>query len=208
MSMPIRLLSLLAMVVLGLPSAQGETPPAGDAAHGAKLAYTCFGCHGIPDYRNVYPTYHVPKLKGQHGAYLVAALNEYKNGARRHPTMSGQAGSFDEAAIRDLAAYFATPRPVESPGHAAGQAPAAAAVCQACHGLDGVGIVADYPTLTGQYADYLVQALKSYRQGARQNPIMQGFAANLKDEEIRALADYFARQSPGLDVAEPPHRGR
>ena len=54
----------------GLALAQQPAAPAGDAQRGAKLAYTCFGCHGIPDYRNAYPTYHVPKLGGQHEAYF------------------------------------------------------------------------------------------------------------------------------------------
>ena len=65
--------------------------PAADTVRGGKLAYTCHGCHGIPDYRNAYPVYNVPKLGGQHTAYMVAALKEYKSGDRAHPTMYAQA---------------------------------------------------------------------------------------------------------------------
>ena len=93
-----------------LPTARAEEP-AGDAARGAKLAYTCYGCHGIPDYRNAYPNYHVPRLGGQHEGYLKAALSEYRAGARPHPTMRGQASSLSDADIRDIAAYFATSKP-------------------------------------------------------------------------------------------------
>ena len=39
---------------------------AGDPVLGEKKFYTCYGCHGIKDYKNVYPTYSVPKLLGQH----------------------------------------------------------------------------------------------------------------------------------------------
>ena len=186
-------------------AARAEDAPAGDAARGAKLGYTCYGCHGIPDYRNAYPGYHVPKIGGQHYAYLVAALGEYRVGARQHPTMKGQASSLSEQDARDLAAYFATANPVKSEGKTAGTAPAAAATCVACHGSDGVGITPDYPTLAGQHEDYIEQALAAYRKGARQNAVMNGMAAQLKDEDIRALAAYFAQQSPPLWVPLPPH---
>jgi cytochrome c553 len=184
-------------------AAAPAAPAQGDARRGANLAYTCFGCHGIPGYRNAYPGYHVPLLGGQHAGYLSAALDEYKSGARHHPTMSGQAGSFDEQALHDLAAFFATGHPVAA-GTAVGAAPPAAAVCQACHGPTGVGILPEYPTLSGQYPDYIAQALKAYRSGARQNAIMQGFASQLKDADIEALASYFSQQQPALRTPEPP----
>ncbi len=186
-------------------AARAEDAPAGDAARGAKLGYTCFGCHGVPDYRNAYPNYHVPKIGGQHAAYLAAALGEYRAGARPHPTMKGQAASLSEQDSRDLAAYFSTANPVKSGGGANGMPPAAGMTCVACHGRDGVGVTADYPTLAGQQPDYIEQALKAYRQGARQNAVMNGMAAQLKDEDIRALAEYFSQQSPSLWVPLPPH---
>jgi cytochrome c553 len=43
----------------------------GDAQKGKALAYTCTGCHGIPEYKNAYPSYHVPKIAGQNEAYIV-----------------------------------------------------------------------------------------------------------------------------------------
>ena len=46
---------------------------AGDIEAGKIKSYTCTGCHGIPGYKNVYPTYHVPKIGGQNVAYLEAA---------------------------------------------------------------------------------------------------------------------------------------
>ena len=191
----------LLLSALGLARAE---VPAGDAAHGGKIAYTCLGCHGIADYRNAYPNYHVPKLGGQHYPYLVAALGEYRAGARPHPTMRGQAASVSEQDARDVAAYFSTPTPVASTGKAVGTAPAAAQTCVACHGPDGVGILPDYPTLAGQHADYIEQALKAYRKGARQNAVMNGMAAALKDEDIHALAEYFAQQLPSLRVPPLP----
>ena len=79
---------------------------AGDAAAGKIKAFTCMGCHGIPSYNNVYPTYHVPKLGGQHADYIVAALNEYKSGQRNHATMRAQATTLSDQDMQDIAAFF------------------------------------------------------------------------------------------------------
>ena len=94
-----------AAVLLGAPLAVQAD---GDAAAGEKKAYTCLGCHGIPDYKNVYPTYHVPKLGGQNADYIVAALTAYTNGERPHSTMHAQAATLSEQDKKDIAAWFAS----------------------------------------------------------------------------------------------------
>lgn len=169
----------------------------GDAARGQKLAYTCMGCHGIENYKNAYPKYSVPKLGGQSGAYIAAALAEYQAGSRWHPTMKGLASALTEQDRADLGAYFASFATVQPAAKPAGTAPAAAATCAACHGQDGVGTLPENPTLAGQHADYIAQSLKDYRAGKRQNPVMGTFATQLTQEDIAALAAYFAKQ-PGL----------
>jgi len=78
----------------------------GDAAKGKVESYTCIGCHGIAGYDTMYPNYHVPKLAGQHAAYIVQALKEYKAGERSHKTMHAQASSLSEQQMQDIAAYF------------------------------------------------------------------------------------------------------
>src|SRR5689334_24685287 len=100
-------LRILGLVVLALaPLAVQAQAPTGDATRGKALAYTCNGCHAIPNYKNVYPTYSVPKLHGQRPQYLVAALKEYKSGDRSHGTMHAQASSLSEQDMADLAAYL------------------------------------------------------------------------------------------------------
>ena len=79
----------------------------GDAAAGRLKANTCMGCHGIPNYNNVYPTYRVPRIGGQSAAYLVSALTAYKTGERPHKTMQAQAASLSDQDIADIAAYIA-----------------------------------------------------------------------------------------------------
>lgn len=79
----------------------------GDPAAGATKALPCMGCHGIEGYHNVYPSYHVPKLGGQHPAYIVASLKAYKSGQRSHKTMIAQSASLSDQDMEDIAAYFA-----------------------------------------------------------------------------------------------------
>jgi len=80
----------------------------GDPSAGRDKAFTCMGCHGAPGMRNAYPGYRVPKLGGQHAAYLVQALKAYQTGERGHPTMRGHAATMTEQDMADIAAYFAT----------------------------------------------------------------------------------------------------
>ena len=80
--------------------------------------------------------------------------------------------------------------------------PEKVATCAACHGADGKAPMPMYPHLAGQYANYLEQALKEYRSGARKNPIMGGQAAGLTDAEIHELAAHFARQAGPLHTPD------
>lgn len=96
------------MMLLLLGAMTGQALGAGDVDAGKVKAYTCTGCHGIPGYNNVYPTFKVPKIGGQHYEYLVAALNAYKNGDRQHSTMNSQAQSLSQTDIEDISAYFAS----------------------------------------------------------------------------------------------------
>ncbi|GIX33714.1 MAG: hypothetical protein KatS3mg125_1670 [Lysobacterales bacterium] len=67
--------------------------------------------------------------------------------------------------------------------------------CQACHGPDGNQTVdPSYPKIGGQYEDYLVRAMLAYKNGERENAIMQGFMAPLSERDIRDLAAFYARQ--------------
>ena len=165
----------------------------GNAERGAKLAYTCLGCHGIESYRNAYPSYRVPKLGGQKAAYLVAALQGYRDGSREHPTMQAQASSMSDDEMQDLAAYFSS---VANETVAAGGSETAgieaASTCVACHGQNGISVSPNWPTLAGQHEDYLRHALNQYRDGTRKNAVMAQMAAPLTDEDVRLLASYYA----------------
>jgi cytochrome c553 len=65
-------------------------------------------------------------------------------------------------------------------------------VCAACHNMDGISTVTDYPKLAGQYPDYMAKALRDYKSGARKNPIMAGMAAGLSQKDIDDVSAYYA----------------
>jgi cytochrome c553 len=91
------------------PALAADAAPTGDAAAGHEKISMCQGCHGIDMYRTAFPeVYHVPKLGGQHAAYIVKALQAYKSGERTHPTMRGIAAGLSDKDMADLAAYYAS----------------------------------------------------------------------------------------------------
>lgn len=175
----------------------------GDPAAGKEIGYTCLGCHGIEGYRNAYPSYRVPKLGGQKAAYLEIALRGYRDGTRKHPTMVAQATSLSDQQIADVAAYLAS---IGSETVGAGGTQGAsfdkAAACAACHGQNGISVNAVWPTLAGQWEDYLLNALKQYRDGTRTDPVMTAQAALIAEEDLAKLAMYFSSLE-GLETTEP-----
>ena len=69
-------------------------------------------------------------------------------------------------------------------------------VCSACHGTDGNSPTPVNPGIAAQPADYITLQLMHFQSGIRVNPVMQGMAATLKPEDMRALGQYFAQQKP------------
>ena len=96
--------ALALVMVASAPLKAAET---GDAAAGERKTTMCQGCHGIPGYHTAFPeVYHVPRLGGQHAAYIVKALQEYKAGNRSHPSMRAIATGLSDRDMADLAAYY------------------------------------------------------------------------------------------------------
>jgi cytochrome c553 len=188
-------LKFVAWVVAIMPAAFLSFPAQadGDPERGEMLATTCLGCHGIEGYRNAYPSYRVPKLGGQRGAYIEGALKAYRDGTRPHPTMQAQGGSLTDQDIEDIIAWLG-----QEPA-AADQVDAeslggleAAQACIACHGPAGESVTPAPPVLSGQHADYLRHALAQYKEQERGNSVMNSFAGGLSDADIRAIAAFYS----------------
>jgi len=69
-----------------------------------------------------------------------------------------------------------------------------AAVCTACHGPNGNSTNPDYPILAGQTWRYIYIELKDFKERRRNDPQMSPMAANLSDEDMIALGNFFAAQ--------------
>lgn len=201
------LLSLSALLVASVTvfSAHAEEVK-GDAKAGLKKNAMCIGCHGIVGYQASFPEVHkVPMISGQGAGYITSALNAYKKGDRKHPTMRGIATTLTDQDIADLAAYYSTSGVVEgaAPLPKAPEGPAAAmeliakGACASCHG-DSFSKPLDpsYPKIAGQHSDYLYVALKSYKtvnnpQVGRGNAVMGGVAKQFSNAELKTIANYL-----------------
>ena len=176
----------------------------GDAKAGAQKIAMCIGCHGIPGYQASFPEVHkVPMISGQGAKYIASALDAYKKGDRKHPTMRGIADSLSEQDIADVAAYYAEhgtsagapAKPSREPNAQVAQLLQKGA-CVSCHGENfAKPIDPSYPKIAGQHADYLFVALKSYKvekntNVGRGNAIMGGIAKQFTNAELKALASY------------------
>ena len=213
----LRAVSIAALAAGALAVAHTQTPaetapaaatppaqPAADVQHGKAVTYTCLGCHGIEGYKNAYPMYSVPELRGQNAEYLAIALHGYRDGDRAHITMHSQTETLSDQDMADAAAFLAG-KPLVSSGKAAGTPPQAAQLCVSCHGPDGVAVAPIYPSLAGQHEDYIVRALDEYKHGGRKNLVMKQFASNLSDADIAAVAAYFSRLTPALETEPRPY---
>jgi len=79
--------------------------------------------------------------------------------------------------------------------HAKGSAKAGAVkarACQVCHGKGGKSTKETYPVLAGQHAAYIRKQLRAFRAGTRKDPIMNGMAAPLSDQDIADVAAFFS----------------
>ena len=200
---------LLLALAGALSTAQAQTDKPAAPAHSAiesKVAM-CIGCHGIKGYQASFPEIHkVPMIAGQGAKFIVAALEAYKKGERKHPTMRSIAGSMSEQDMADVAAFYeqqgkpavavALPeQPAAAPADVAALLTKGA--CISCHGANfSKPIDGSYPKLAGQHADYLYVALKAYKtegnaQVGRGNAIMAGQVKQFSNLELKAMANYI-----------------
>ena len=208
---------VVAMVTMTLATfaAQAQAP-AGDVKAGESKAAMCIGCHGIPGYQASFPEVHkVPMISGQSGKYIASALDAYKKGDRKHPTMRGIAGSLTEQDMADLAAYYASHADKTAPDTPRTASTTAAALiekgaCASCHGANfSKPIDPSYPKLAGQHPDYLFFALKAYtvegnKVVGRSNGIMAGIAKQYSTAEMREIAKYLGSLEGELKVVAQP----
>lgn len=201
--------SALALSVLGAFAADPAAAKA-DPEKGKAIATTvCVACHSA-DGNSVIPNN--PKLAGQSAAYIYKQLRNFKGVGgkqpeRVNPIMNGMAAGLSDADMKNLAAYFdsqqrksevAKNRETIEYGqrlYRAGDAATGLPACAACHGPTGAGIPAQFPRISGQFAEYTETQLRNFRSGDRSNDpnrMMRMIAIKMTDPEIKALSDYVA----------------
>ena len=189
---------LRSLIVLGGLALAGGTPAAADdPAAGRQVANMCRTCHGIDGYAQI-PI--APHIGGEPKDYLEAQLMAFKTGAREHEMMSVVAAGLSAQQISDVAAWYAAHNVTATLPDGVTEADAPDA-CVSCHGADGLSVVLDAPNLAGEVNIYIDTQLKAFRNGKRTHEIMSVIAADLTDEEIREVADWYSKVQ--LEI-EPP----
>ena len=212
----------MSLATLSVSAAEHAAAPAkakADPAKGQAIVSTvCVACHGA-DGNSVIPTN--PKLAGQHAEYLLKQMKDFKaaNGAapvRVNAVMNGMIAAYDETQMRDIAAYLGAQKQKSEQAknrdtvefgqrlYRAGDDSKGLPACAGCHGPTGAGMPAQFPRISGQFAEYVEAQLKNFRAGAEEsaptdaartndpNKMMRMVAIKMTDKEIKAVADYVA----------------
>jgi cytochrome c553 len=164
----------------------------GDPVAGEPLSGSCGGCHGA---KGVSTDGKTPSLAGQESAYLVKAIKAYRDGTRKHETMKGLVASLADDNIQHLAAFYATQEPKGVKVTLPLTAEQWAERCDRCHGPENHNPSIVVPSLNAQREEYLVHALKAYRDGTRKQSTMHVMGAPLSDSEIQAIAALYAARA-------------
>jgi DmsE family decaheme c-type cytochrome len=156
----------------------------------------CAACHGE---RGISKRPGTPSLVGLDPQYLVAAMKAYVAGQRKNAVMKALLSGAGDAELNNMALYYAQQIPSRAPTPSVGDVSAgktASAACAGCHGEQGVSANPAWPSLAGQDAQYLADALAAYKDGSRTDATMQGMVASLDQQTIENLASYYASLHP------------
>ncbi len=165
------------------------------------VAIKCHFCHGTEGEGSnaIYP-----RLAGQHKAYIIKQLTDFRSGARVG-TMNEMAADLTDEEIVALAEYFSgkptLAHRVRDQEFSAvgryiflkGNQYSGVAACASCHGQNGEG-TEQLPRLAGQHKRYVASQLQEFnsRKRTNDNAIMHSIASKLTELEIHAVAQYVS----------------
>jgi cytochrome c553 len=181
-------LESLALYFASQTPVKREAPTHGDAATGEPASAMCGGCHGS---HGVSADAATPSLAGQDAQYLVKAIKSYRT-TRKNWGMQRYVAGLGDKDIDNIAAFYASQAP-----RAADQVPTStqelAAKCDRCHDQDASPTMAA-PKMKGQDKDYLVMALRAYRDDKRESSTMHRMSFPYSNAIIESLASWYASQ--------------
>jgi len=179
----------LALYFASQQPAQRAAPAFGDPAAGEPLSAVCGGCHGAHGVSSDSAT---PNLAAQDARYLVDAIKAYRT-TRKREKMRLYVTGLKEKDIENIAAFYAVQK---SKAAEKGQTLVKDLTdrCERCHATEVniPGMVV--PKIRGQDRDYLVMALRAYRDGRRESSMMHNMSLPYSDSIIESLATAYASQ--------------
>jgi cytochrome c553 len=166
---------------------QRAAPKFGDPEAGKPTTALCGGCHGAA---GVSHDSSIPNLAGQDPDYLVKAMKAYRT-SRQHWGMQRFVAGLSDKDIANIAAFYAVQKP-----QAADKVPSStqelAEKCNRCHDAENAAVVA--PKMRGQDKDYLIIALRQYRDGKRESSTMHNMSSIYSNALIDSVATWYASQ--------------
>jgi len=179
----------LALFFASQTPVQRAAPSTGSAAAGEPLSAVCGGCHGS---HGVSTDTSTPSLAGQDAQYLAAAIKAYRT-TRKRESMRVYVTGLSDKDIRDLAAFYAVQ---ESRAVEKGQTLVKDLTdkCERCHAAEAEIPGMAVPKIRGQDRDYLIMALRAYRDDRRESSTMHKMSLPYGDAVIESIASYYAGQ--------------
>ena len=190
------------------------------ASGNGRDAPACSVCHGAQGEGR--PDVAYPRLAGLDSEYLIEQLNAFAEGSRDNETMPPIAKALTPDERQAIAKFYAglvTPK-MEEPQKADDKTIAAGAAlagrgdwskglpgCGQCHGAAGQGVGKAFPRLASQSAEYIMSQLKAWKDGKRTNDplhLMTGISSKLSDDQIAAVAAYYASLPVAAVAAAKP----
>ena len=200
---PLALATLLLALLTGLVSGAALAQAQADEARARKIVTgVCSVCHGV---EGDAPSEVFPRLAGQHWAYTVKQLDNFKSGKRKSSTMAAMVAKLTADEMAALGRYFEKmPVAQEPPKDTAltaqgrdlyqqGNPTRGVPACATCHGPAALGTAA-LPRLANQYAGYLETQLRQFstRERTNDNAVMHAITSKMTELDIAAVAQYLA----------------
>lgn len=167
--------------------AQRPPPAVGDPEAGKLTTTFCGGCHGSDGVSRDVST---PSLAGQDPQYLVKAIKAYRT-TRQHGGVHRDVAGLSNQDLVDIAAFYAIQKPMAA-DNVLSSTQELAEKCNRCHDADNATVTA--PKMRGQDKDYLVMALRAYRDGKRESSTMHGMSSIYRNAFIDSIATWYAGQ--------------
>src|SRR5258708_7767133 len=174
-----------------------------EVCHGPGSAHVhaagCAACHGDG---GITTRPGIPSLAGRDPQYLVGAMKAYMSGQRKKAVMKAVLTGAAEAELKGIALYYARQIPARAQTALVGDPSAgkpASAGCAGCHGEEGISVSPEFPSLAGQEAQYLADALRAYQEATRGDATMKAIAEAPDERTINDLASNL----PSLPPPQP-----